>query len=947
MKKITTRLTGVPATQELRSGDFFLMPENPSPPVIASDLDRNVRQKTWIREIINGQTSYLEIEPFFGVYTVVAGTEIEMFIIAEDPSLVDAQSLGDDSNLQYAWKRNGASITEVNSINNGKGIPGLSIPAADVNANVAGTYVCEVSNAYGTTTSSRIRLEVIQTTSHPMMYRNLLKNGSSTQNWIASSDVITRAFLSSATITKHYGSLPGFSYYDFKADRTVGDRYPWDFRFCQGGSGGFLYHLLAKWYKKDKDLFDINIKSNPERDLDGWENWMLKSYPSNIVPNEDISSYKSAGFFPGLKWIDSYNRNASKVIGLESEVENQALTYITRDKIKFKKDGGRETSTCSQIVNIAELSRVVDGKVMGLNQINGQFFAYVGAGITGYKIKVTTLSGIETYNWYVLDPEEFFKRLTENKDNRIALVKDSVIEIIPLVEDTTQISIIAKSENDTELSRVDIDGPTAVDVFAIKEKAQLPLTWYPIFDMFITNNNDIQIFGQTYSNTDSLMPLMSPNPNRASSGFLGYDYKLRVRKFSSSDLSKTLFQLILRFAGYGAIDRELVVGKVLDIDLTNFMKKALGGEFSQWSTTVDAAIFGAANKLPLLYALFTFQPTFEGSLLDQITEIANPLSPIRKQYYDVMKAVLSGIDPDIEIELIQTPIYQNTSTSNNENTSITTLRNDLSELSGIDRNAAFFLKKIPYLEGGLYYPGPTYLPEWSGDTSINAKRTNKALLDYGAAAMFAVGTTFAIPKNTKTVEILITFTHNSEAMDDPSPELKTWTASEIYRSDFATTNNGKCFRDYGYPRCGVSLAKFLLFDQTTKVSGDFPSYYIPPPEATVLGLRKNKIYQDTNDTSQPGTFKYDFIAPNSLPEFTGLDIFSLNDALESYEKDVRRIDSTLTPGQSLEDRVNFEDTVAAAEDANTDRVENIESNLPAVDDVAEALQARADGTRNP
>lgn len=96
MKKLTIKVGSIPETQELRSGDFFLMPENPVPPVIVSDLNRNIKQKTWIREYIANEPSYFEIEPIFDVFYVVAGTTIEMFLLAEDPSLVDANNLGDE-----------------------------------------------------------------------------------------------------------------------------------------------------------------------------------------------------------------------------------------------------------------------------------------------------------------------------------------------------------------------------------------------------------------------------------------------------------------------------------------------------------------------------------------------------------------------------------------------------------------------------------------------------------------------------------------------------------------------------------------------------------------------------------------------------------------------------------------------------------------------------------
>ena len=92
MKKLTLQIGSVPETQELRSGEFFLMPENPIPPVIASDLAQNIRQKTWVETYEEDQPVFFEVQPIFGVFTVVAGTTLEMFVIAEDPSLVDANS---------------------------------------------------------------------------------------------------------------------------------------------------------------------------------------------------------------------------------------------------------------------------------------------------------------------------------------------------------------------------------------------------------------------------------------------------------------------------------------------------------------------------------------------------------------------------------------------------------------------------------------------------------------------------------------------------------------------------------------------------------------------------------------------------------------------------------------------------------------------------------------
>jgi hypothetical protein len=906
MKKLTIKVGSIPETQELRSGDFFLMPENPVPPVIVSDLNRNIKQKTWIREYIANEPSYFEIEPIFDVFYVVAGTTIEMFLLAEDPSLVDANNLGDDSRLQYTWKKNESAIVPINSLENGKGIRGLSIPGEDVNSEISGVYTCEVSNAYGTTISSRVKLEVVEPEKHPMLFRNLLKNGSSIQNWSTDVDIITRAFMAAEPLTRNYGSLPGFSYYDMDAQRVVGST-PEDFRFCQGGHSSLLYSHLSSWYKKDKNLYNLEAESDPDRDLEGWQSWLLRSYPSSIVPNEDFDQWKYAGFFPGIKWIDSYNRNSSKVIGLSNEVENQVLTYITRDKIKFKKDGGKEVSSLNQVIDVSNISSVVDGNITGLPQLNGQFFAYVGAGITGYKIKATTETGETIFNWYVLDPEDFFDRLKKSTDERPKLAEGSVIEIIPLMEDTTQISVIAKNTNDVELSRVDLDGPSITDVFAIKEKAQLPITWYPIFDMFITSNNEIKIFGQTYSNTEALLALMSPNPEIPNKELVGYEYRLKLENFSGGANKRRRFKNVLNGVLISDEAGEIIISSNGEINLTNYI---------QVKETVG--YFGG-DYIPIT-------PTSEPGW--QYLRV--------REHYVYIKRQLEDIDDDIRVRLIETPIYTSIR-ADNEQTRI-----DQTNVTGLDRNAAFFIKKVPYKQANSYYP--IQVNEWTTETKIDEKRTLKALQDYGAAAMFAVGTTFAIPKGTKSIQIVITFTHTSEAIDDIQPELRGWDNPEIYRNDYGSQKSGRRFVEYGYPRCGVSMAKFMLLTQNATLSQDYPSYFLPPPEATVLGLRRKKLYENSNDTSQPGTYSYDFLMPKAVPEFSGIDLYSLNDQLESYERGVRKNEKDLSPALTQEEIEQFSDSVVGVEDASPDRPENIQSN-PQIDEGLNDVQI--DTTQTP
>lgn len=903
MKKITAKLSPPFEDQALRSGDFFLMPEFPVPPAIVSDLEKNIRQKTWVGEYINGEPSYLEIEPIFGRFTVSAGTAIEMFVIAEDPSLVDPDLRGDDSRLQYAWKRNGASIVEVNALNNGKGISGLALFPEEVDENVGGFYTCEVSNAYGTTTSTEIELVVVTPKNHPKLFKNLLKNGSATTDWITDADVITRAFIDSVTATNHFGSLPSFCYYDYGV-KKIQPATPEDFRFSQAGHGSLLFNILNAWKSKDPFLYDIgpNAKLTHNSSLPDWMAWISRAYPSQIVPNEDLETYKYAAFFPGLKWVDYYNKNLNnKLIGLTNEVESQILTYITRDKIKFKKDGGSETATAAQTIDLTEIDAVVDGKVLGLKKLEAQVFAYVGAGITGYQLRVSTENGKELFNWFVNSSFDISDRLQSNKDNRVELIKDSVIEIIPLMQDSTTISLVMRNADGGEIERHDIPGPDAADVFAIKEKSYLPITWYPIFDLLITNNNTIKIFGQKYSDTTALLNIMSPNPAIPSNRLVGYNYTLKLNNFTGGSTKRNKFKNVFKDFGYSKdFGEQIIEGNG---------SWNLDGWFNNLSNSERNDLFSLTTE------------DLGGESLDSLT-ISEQKQLQKRKANRKMKFELEDIDGEIKVTLTSTPVYETIRVDNE------LARIDKVDVASMDRNAAFFLKKVPFREGGKLYPKPTPPNYGTVENSIiSDKRTYKALEDHGAAAMFAVGATVEIPKKTRSVEVLVTFIHTSDAIEDSQPESRGWTKSEIYRNDYSTAqsdSNSRPVLEYGYPRCGVTLAKLQLMPAGTGANSQYVSYYIPPADYTVLGLRKRRLYEDVNDTSQPGTFEYDYQMPKSIQQMPGIDVYSLSKVADEYAKGVRKSAKDLDPAPPLEELNVFERDVVGVEDGSGDRIENVE-----------------------
>jgi len=92
------------------------------------------------------------------------------------------------------------------------------------------------------------------------------------------------------------------------------------------------------------------------------------------------------------------------------------------------------------------------------------------------------------------------------------------IEITPLVEDQTTIMLEYLDENEIVLKKEFVNGPTDRDVWAVKEKVYFPLTLYGIFEFINSNDNPINVFGQTYTTTSALGDLMVRNKNARSIG---------------------------------------------------------------------------------------------------------------------------------------------------------------------------------------------------------------------------------------------------------------------------------------------------------------------------------------------------------------------------------------------------------------------------------------------
>lgn len=885
-KKLAVKMA--PPTQEiaLRSGEFFLMPDLPNAPVISSQPTSNIAQYTWIEKYddVTKDPIFQPLKERFGTYTVVKGTSVGWNIFTTDPSNIN--SFSSDENLKFVWKKDGTPVFEVNSIQNGKGVPGILLEGSSTTLSATGRYICEVSNQYGTAVTEPIDLQVVDPYNNPKLFRNLIQNGSAEKgltNWVVEPDITSTTFLESNALTGNYASLPRFSYYDFKAKKSTG----WpavDFKFCQGGPSSLFYNFWRDWKSKDTTLEIRNIKGEPSKYLEGWATWLLKSYPSNIVPNEDIGDYKYAAFYPGMVWMDRYNKNQGNgQIGLYEESENQVLNYFTRKNIKFKKFGGTPTTKMSQIIDIVDVSEYVDGSVAGVRHLSAQFFAYVGAGITRYQIKATTVGGEQIFNWYVLDAEDFYKRITKNEDNRIPLIKDSVIEIIPIVDDQTSIDIIVRDFGGRPIQMETIKGPDAADVFAIKEKVYLPISLYPVVDLFIANNNAIKVFGQTYTTTAALGSLMSPNPEVPNSQRIGTTYGIR---FDAQPIASGNNKLI-------AFSK---VADLINVPVSDVVKAAYN--------------------------------------LDTIELSAEFYNKELDVYLDLQKQINELLG--IQTTLIEIPLYGQI-LQTGDDVRATDIR--WSDLEVMDRNAAFFIQKLAFPEPGQpteplnarpWIPSPI-VEDWSEYEKTNAKRTIKAYEEQGAAAMFGVGKTITLQKGARTIEVIVNFIHNSDVLEDDQPEIKGWKSQEIYYNSFGqSTGNSPRALKYGAPRCGITKIKLQLIPNNTEISTKYVSYSLPPSNATVLGLQKQRLFQDVHNTATPGPFIYDLIIPQTLPEPPKeTDVFAKLQVIDSYDKGQRaegfQQTDTKTDGgfTNDDDKIQQRFDLTEAEDANTEgRPEN-------------------------
>jgi len=461
-----------------RSTDYQLLPVNQVPPIISAQPTRGFYQTTWL-EAPDQPKQFI---PTTNRVQMVEGTQFGMTVIAIDPS--NLQNPNDDSNLKYVWKRDGSPLYEVNKLNNNKGIRGLSVPANESKKDLSGIYTVEISNQYGTTISGDLIINIFKIEEHPFLYKNLLLNGNGDEGldgWTVDPSIRTDGYFQGGLVETNNN----FGSFNVRLNEPLNEDYTQQlFHFAKGSNWNNFPAVYTRITNND-NINDPGFK---------WS----RSFPAGLILNEKKENTRLGSFFPDPSWIDTFNTNTGINTPTLSQELEKSNAYFTRDPVKFNKftDSQQDTVKASQVIDLTDIADVIDGKVFGINELYAQFFAYIGIGLTRYKFKVPfrgkaggvaanfvgTATGSTETNWFILD-KRVYEDIGDDFNTRGpssefypegGIIETEPIELVPLAEDITNVQISYLDENDQIIGQYPVAGPTAEDIFAVKEKFYIP-----------------------------------------------------------------------------------------------------------------------------------------------------------------------------------------------------------------------------------------------------------------------------------------------------------------------------------------------------------------------------------------------------------------------------------------------------------------------------------------
>jgi len=387
--------------------NFALYSERTGPPVIVPVTEGGVQyaiEQTTLRDTSGTFKKVVNDES--RIYLLV-GTAFTIKVTALDPDNIEDP--WDISNLRFKWLKNGSYIHSINNLNDYKGYNNLTFTADQVTRNITGEYALEVSNDTGTTTTTTLTITVYDRLRVPELYSNLIKNSSGeagTDNWTLTNGITVNEFSPGISDSKNFASILIENTLWPSGDAYIAVQPELPFRFCSSNSWvnfGFFYQ---NW--KQGTLPDL---------LSSFYGWYYGNNKPNIVSNEDPGD-DFACFFPSKRYVDDFNANNGK-LGLLHEMK-EARTYFTKPPVQRNED---PVSKMTQAIDITNAGAFADGYVCGVENLVGNFFAYVGLGINSYEFRIrfgpTTTRGPGDLDLFKNINDTFYAAKTESTALRV------------------------------------------------------------------------------------------------------------------------------------------------------------------------------------------------------------------------------------------------------------------------------------------------------------------------------------------------------------------------------------------------------------------------------------------------------------------------------------------------------------------------------------------------
>jgi len=969
---------------------FSILPLNTTPPEITLQPLTSLAQQTWVSNLdLNPNNSRSQkITPSSDIVTALQGTEITFQLFAGNYATQANGNL--PSKLQYRWRLNGSLIGSLNTSNNNLGTNTVLITSESCTPLLSGEYVCEVINQYGSTETEPFTLNIVDPFDHPKLYKNLIINGSGEgglDGWQADSDIKVTPFQHDLERSLNFSSfrLSGMVINDSGSNTTTQIR-P-EFRFSNTSHAGMFNESYRKRVARDTTFTDINRKSSPDGILNYQDQYYSQGQIPQIIPNEDYNTSNDvAGFFPGIAWLDAYNKNTNEnIVSLQSELTNTTPTYFTRDKIKFKNAGGKAQTSLSQTIDLSDIADMIDGNAYGITHATSQFFAYIGAGITNYKIRLSTPDGIVEFPYYIGTSEEYAEMFASNFRDGVSDSKEAFV-ISGSFYDEIQQKWLSYSEAKASLQK-DTPLPSTIvleqdlsnrrdRIRRILENLNKRRDYYESSE----NINDILIeaarnlpddqwdwWTAIKTNFNALLeelkksPVINPTTDLDRlAAYLGinvipnlltidsftdqytnfsysptrallnnyYDHIKEKKKrftYNSDELKRLVTRNLYNFLKDTILEIEARILPPIELNLANKANELKKTRFVWDLERTAAYVAQEARKRKInAYSDIEIVPVLDDQTKVQITYLDTEGSVIKTDTINGPdEQTVWAIKEKVYFPLTLYPLFE--FVKPNENNTIKVFDQKYTDtftlgaffnILNIGKGNGPLSKGRGSLQGGnkitpssigldQYFPdlGQAYFYGYNGANDqirdVNAKflmnkydfrayggayppdnrninpqgglysqNSYKAVYDFGAAAMFGVELTAAIPKRTRSVQITVLFDHKSTIIDDNSPQTKGWTSSEIYSDEYGqSTGYSTRLVEYGNPRCGITSMKYLVAANNFEKSPKYPSYYLPPASATVLGLQKEKYLNPSafNSADAP-EFSYNLIFPTELPE---------------------------------------------------------------------------------